>query len=64
MTAWVDVTALFSVLVTFFGLGIALALAVAADRVVRGAMVYKTLLIWPYAVASACCISRFAKPRA
>jgi sn-glycerol 3-phosphate transport system permease protein len=41
------------VLVTFFGLAIALALAVAADRVIRGAMVYKTLLIWPYAVASA-----------
>jgi sn-glycerol 3-phosphate transport system permease protein len=47
------VTAFFSVLVTFFGLAIALALAVAADRVIRGAMVYKTLLIWPYAVAPA-----------
>jgi sn-glycerol 3-phosphate transport system permease protein len=47
------VTALFSTLVTVFGLAVALALAVAADRVVRGAMVYKTLLIWPYAVASA-----------
>jgi sn-glycerol 3-phosphate transport system permease protein len=47
------VTAVFSILVTVLGLGIALALAVAADRVVRGAMVYKTLLIWPYAVASA-----------
>ena len=48
-----EVTAVFSVLVTFLGLAIALALAVAADRVVRGATVYKTLLIWPYAVASA-----------
>lgn len=47
------VTAVFSVLVTFIGLAVALALAVAADRVVRGAMAYKTLLIWPYAVASA-----------
>ena len=47
------VTAVFSVLVTFIGLAVALLLAVAADRVVRGAMVYKTLLIWPYAVASA-----------
>jgi sn-glycerol 3-phosphate transport system permease protein len=47
------VTAVFSVLVTVLGLAIALALAVAADRVVRGAMAYKTLLIWPYAVASA-----------
>jgi sn-glycerol 3-phosphate transport system permease protein len=47
------VTAVFSVLVTVLGLAIALVLAVAADRVIRGAMVYKTLLIWPYAVASA-----------
>ena len=47
------VTAVFSVLVTVLGLAVALALAVAADRVVRGAMAYKTLLIWPYAVASA-----------
>ena len=47
------VTAVFSSLVTFFGLAVALGLAVAADRVIRGAMVYKTLLIWPYAVASA-----------
>ena len=47
------VTAIFSVLVTFVGLAIALLLAVFADRVVRGATVYKTLLIWPYAVAAA-----------
>jgi len=47
------VTALFSVLVTFSGLAISLVLAVLADRVVRGANVYKTLLIWPYAVAPA-----------
>ena len=47
------VTAVFSILVTFIGLAVALLLATAADRVVRGAMVYKTLLIWPYAVASA-----------
>ena len=47
------VTAVFSVLVTFIGLAIALLLAVFADRVVRGAKVYKTLLIWPYAVAAA-----------
>ena len=31
----------------------ALYLAVQADRVIRGATVYKTLLIWPYAVAPA-----------
>ncbi len=46
-------TAVFSVLVAFFGLSIALVLAVMADRVVRGAALYKTLLIWPYAVAPA-----------
>jgi len=48
-----EVTAVFSVLVTFVGLAVALALAVAADKVVKGALAYKTLLIWPYAVASA-----------
>ena len=47
------VTALFSLLVAFFGLAISLLLAAMADRVVRGAMAYKTLLIWPYAVAPA-----------
>ena len=45
------VTALFSVLVAGVGLAFSLALAVFADRVIRGAGVYKTLLIWPYAVA-------------
>ncbi|HEX5683641.1 MAG TPA: sn-glycerol-3-phosphate ABC transporter permease UgpA [Ideonella sp.] len=44
-------TAVFSLLVAASGLAIALLLAVMANRVVRGAMVYKTLLIWPYAVA-------------
>ena len=47
------VTAVFSVLVAFFGLAISLMLASMADRVVRGAMGYKTLLIWPYAIAPA-----------
>ncbi|MDF2466908.1 MAG: glycerol-3-phosphate transporter permease [Ramlibacter sp.] len=46
-------TAVFSVLVAGLGLSVSLALAVFADRVVRGATVYKTLLIWPYAVAPA-----------
>jgi sn-glycerol 3-phosphate transport system permease protein len=46
-------TALFSVLVAGLGLSIALMLAVFADRVVRFASVYRTLLIWPYAVAPA-----------
>jgi sn-glycerol 3-phosphate transport system permease protein len=47
------VTAVFSVLVTAIGLAVALLLAVFADRIVRGAKIYKTLLIWPYAVAAA-----------
>jgi len=34
-------------------LGLSLVLATFADRVVRGALAYKTLLIWPYAVAPA-----------
>jgi len=46
-------TAVFSLLVAVCGLSIALLLAVMADRVVRGSTFYKTLLIWPYAVAPA-----------
>ena len=48
-----QITAVFSVLVAFSGIAISLLLAAMADRVVRGAMAYKTLLIWPYAVAPA-----------
>ncbi len=48
-----QITALFSALVAGSGIAISLALAAMADRVVRGALAYKTLLIWPYAVASA-----------
>jgi sn-glycerol 3-phosphate transport system permease protein len=47
------VTAIFSVLVAVCGIGLALLLAVFADRVVHIAAVYKTLLVWPYAVAAA-----------
>jgi sn-glycerol 3-phosphate transport system permease protein len=47
------VTAVFSVAVAVLGLLISLVLAAFADRVIRGATVYKTLLIWPYAVAPA-----------
>jgi sn-glycerol 3-phosphate transport system permease protein len=47
------ITAFFSVLVAVAGLAISLALAVMADHVIRGALAYKTLLIWPYAVAPA-----------
>ena len=46
-------TAIFSSLVAVFGIVLSLLLAVFADRVVKGALVYKTLLIWPYAVAPA-----------
>ena len=44
-------TAVFSILVAGLGIVISLALAIFADRIVRFAMVYKTLLIVPYAVA-------------
>ena len=43
----------FRLLVAGFGISIALLLAVFADRALRGAAVYKTLLVWPYAVAPA-----------
>ena len=46
-------TAIFSFSVAALSIGISLVLAVMADRVVRGALVYKTILIWPYAVAAA-----------
>jgi len=44
-------TAFFSLMVAFFSLSIALILAGMADRVVKFATTYRTLLIWPYAVA-------------
>jgi sn-glycerol 3-phosphate transport system permease protein len=47
------ITALFSLLVAGLGLAISLLLAVMADRVLRGVFAYRTLLIWPYAVAPA-----------
>ena len=46
-------TLIFSVLVAVLGLVISLMLAVMADRVIKGATGYKTLLIWPYVVAPA-----------
>ena len=46
-------TLIFSVSVAALGMGIALCLAVAANRVLRAATAYRTLLIWPYAVAPA-----------
>ena len=44
-------TAVFSLLVAISSMSLALLLAVMANRVVRLAGFYKTLLIWPYAVA-------------
>jgi sn-glycerol 3-phosphate transport system permease protein len=46
-------TAVFSVSVAALAMGAALALAVQADKAIRGARAYRTLLIWPYAVAPA-----------
>ena len=46
-------TAVFSILVASLGIGLSLMLAVFADRVIKGSSLYKTLLIWPYAVAPA-----------
>lgn len=48
-----EITVMFSVAVAGLSLSFALMLAVMADRVIKGATVYKTLLIWPYAVAPA-----------
>jgi sn-glycerol 3-phosphate transport system permease protein len=47
------VTVVFSTAVASLSLGVALVLAVQADKQIRGAGPYKTLLMWPYAVAPA-----------
>lgn len=44
-------TIFFSVCVAFLSMSLALILAGFADRVIKGATTYRTLLIWPYAVA-------------
>lgn len=46
-------TLVFSTAVTVLSMGLALLLAVLADRHIRGRDAYRTLLIWPYAVAPA-----------
>ncbi|MEM7547809.1 MAG: sn-glycerol-3-phosphate ABC transporter permease UgpA [Pseudomonadota bacterium] len=46
-------TIIFGVSVAFMSMAIALALAVAANRVLKGALAYRTSIIWPYAVAPA-----------
>jgi sn-glycerol 3-phosphate transport system permease protein len=49
----IQVTVVFSLLTAFFSMGIGLLLAVQAGKVIRGRSFYRTLLIWPYAVAPA-----------
>lgn len=49
----VHVTVIFSVATAVVAMGVALLLAVMADKVVRSRGLYRTLLIWPYAVAPA-----------
>jgi sn-glycerol 3-phosphate transport system permease protein len=46
-------TVIFSTLVAFFSLACSLLLATQADKNLRGGETFKTLLIWPYAVAPA-----------
>jgi sn-glycerol 3-phosphate transport system permease protein len=46
-------TAFFSVMVAGLGISLSLVLAVFADRITRGGMFYKTMLVLPYAVAPA-----------
>ena len=46
-------TIFFSTAVSVTSMGIGLYLAALADRLIKGAGVYKTLLIWPYAIAPA-----------
>ena len=49
----VRVTVIFSTAVTLLAMAPALLLAVMADQVVRGASGYRTLIVWPYAIAPA-----------
>ena len=49
----IRVTVVFSVLTAALSMMIALLLAVQAEKVVRGRGLYRTLMIWPYAVAPA-----------
>ena len=46
-------TIFFSTAVSVASMGIGLYLAALADRLIKGAGVYQTLLIWPYAIAPA-----------
>jgi sn-glycerol 3-phosphate transport system permease protein len=48
-----QVTLIFSVATALIAMALALLLAVMADKVIRGKGIYRTLMIWPYAVAPA-----------
>ncbi len=49
----IKVTVVFSISTAVLAMAMALFLATAAEKVVRGKALYRTLLIWPYAVAPA-----------
>lgn len=49
----IQVTIVFNILTALLAMGAGLLLATAAERVVRGKTLYRSLLIWPYAVAPA-----------
>ncbi|MDQ3459875.1 MAG: sn-glycerol-3-phosphate ABC transporter permease UgpA [Deinococcota bacterium] len=49
----VRITLIFSATVTFLAMAPALLFAAMADRVIRGSGAYRTLFIWPYAIAPA-----------
>ena len=46
-------TVVFSAATAFLSLSVALVLAAMADRIIKGATAYRTLVIWPYAIAPA-----------
>jgi len=46
-------TILFSIAVVVLSMSIALFLALQADKIVKGALIYRTMMVWPYAVAPA-----------
>ena len=51
---WASVwkSVVFAVATTTIGMGLALAMALLADRELRGYRIYRTVLVWPYAVAA------------
>ena len=51
--ASVQTTVIFSVATAFIAMVLALLLAVMADKIIKGRGFYRTLMIWPYAVAPA-----------